>query len=95
MRCPIRKFYHLIFDGGTVAGPRALNLTAIKRRLTQVITNHFMRACIGMSDVARNQFLRYFLCAKTKGNNLGIRVLPFENGPVDSASIEPRCGTRF
>jgi len=50
----VGKTNDFVFDGGTVAGPCAFDLSAVDRGALQVVSNDLVGALVGVSNVAEN-----------------------------------------
>ncbi len=69
MRVLVLEAHHLVFYGGAVAWPFAVNPASILGGLMQVGLNHGVRGCSGMGQMARHLLpLNMYLVADTQSN---------------------------
>ena len=83
MTFSLGESHHLVFDTRAVSRPRALNLSAEKRRASYIPPNDVMRSLVGVDDVARNHRTFYLFIVETEWDYLIIARLDFKCSEID------------
>ena len=91
----VRKAHHLVFDGGTVAGSRALDHAAVQGGAVQVGADDLVRPLVGVGEVAGGLLLRHAVGEEGKGVHVRVARLDLALGIVDGAPVHARGRSRL
>ena len=93
----VREFDDLVFDGRTIPGPDAGDPASVKRGLVDVLQDHGVGRCVGVSEMAEDLVLQPALGPIGERHRLlvarlGGETLPFDGVPVQThgrSGLEP------